>query len=138
MEQLLSSMRAQKGTLQSEGEQLRARQMEVGQRVEKVVIKALGLKDRLGSLAKTLTRVELPRINRLASELRLQPIHTTLDMHSPATTQLESLLTALDSMKALTRKAEVMIRDGLVNQTQNAKPGQPSMGSQHSGDSSIP
>lgn len=138
MEQLLSSMRTQKGVQQGETEELRARNMEVGQRVEKVVIKALGLKDRLGSLAKTLTRVELPRINRLASELRLQPIHTTLDMHSPATTQLESLLTALDSMKALTRKAEVMIRDGLVNQTQNAKPGQPSMGSQHSADSSIP
>merc|ERR550525_1361203 len=115
MEQLLSSMRAQKGTLQSEGEELRARQMEVGQRVEKVVIKALGLKDRLGSLAKTLTRVELPRVNRLASELRLAPIHTTLDMHSPATTQLEALLSALDSMKSLTRKAETIIRDGLVS-----------------------
>merc|ERR1719192_3004422 len=120
MEQLLSSMRAQKGVQQGETEELRARSMEIGQRVEKVVIKALGLKDRLGSLAKTLSRVELPRINRLASELRLAPIHTTLDMHSPASTQLEALLNALDAMKSLTRKAELMIREGL---TANSKPG---------------
>jgi len=111
MEQLLSSMRSQKNSLQAKSEELKARDMEIGQRVEKVVIKALGLKDRLGSLAKTLGRVEDTRLSRLGNELRLAPIHTTLDMHSPPSTQLEALLNALDAMKSLSRKAELMIRE---------------------------
>jgi len=92
--------------------------IDVEQGVEKVVLKFFGLRDRVSSLAKCLTKVQQPRVNRLASELRLAPIQA---MYAGARitdlkliNQLDPLTSLLDQMVNLVRKSEIVIRDGLL------------------------
>jgi hypothetical protein len=119
LEELIKFVRKKNAAALSEMKDLKSK-VDVGQKVEKVVVKVLGLKDRLGSLTKCLTDVKNPWVNRLVTEVRLSQMETSftsttsIDISSPVANQVESLITVVDKMVSLVRKLEVVICDGLI------------------------
>jgi len=120
LEELLKFVRRKSASASTQVEEFKTRVTNIGEGVGKMVVKILGLRDRLGSFSSCLRKVELPRVNRLATELDITPIHKKWSLagkfgpNSPLKNQLESLTTLLDMMISLVRKSEVVIRDGMI------------------------
>jgi len=124
LEDLLKFVNKRNEAAMEQVEGFKTKLIDVEQGVEKVVLKVSGLRDRVSSLAKCLTKVQQPRVNRLASELRLAPIQA---IHAGARitdlnliNQLEPLTSLLDQMVNLVRKSEIVIRDGLLVKVQKS------------------
>jgi len=119
LEELIKLIRNKKETVFAQMEVFKKKIVDVGQKVGNVVVKVLGLRDRLGSLANSLTEVQHPWVNRLVSDVQLEAknssgLPTGWEHNSPVVEQLESLSSVLDNMVSLLRKSEVVIRNGVV------------------------
>jgi len=120
LEELLKFVRRKSASASTQVEEFKTRVTNIGEGVGKMVVKILGLRDRLGSFSSCLRKVELPSVNRLATELDLAPIHKNWSLagkfgpNTPLNNQLESLTSLLDMMISLIRKSEVVIRDGMI------------------------
>jgi len=119
LEELLKFVRRRSASALTQVEEFKTRVSNIGEGVGKMVVKILGLRDRLGSFSNCLRKVQLPRVNRLASELDIAPIHKNWTLtakfgpDSPLSNQLESLTSLMEKMISLVRKSEVVIRDGM-------------------------
>jgi len=118
LEDLLNFVKEKNVNAMQQLEEFKTKVIDVEQGVEKVVLKIFGLRDRVGSLAKCLTKVQQPRVNRLAAELRLAPIQANYAgariSDLKLINQLDPLTSVLDQMVNLIRKSEIVIRDGLL------------------------
>lgn len=118
LEELLDFVNKKNETAMQQIEEFKSKIINVEQGVEKLVLKICGLRDRVGSLAKCITKVQEPRVNRLASELRLAPIPANFTGDSISNLimirQLDPLTAVLDQMVNLVRKTEIVIREGLL------------------------
>jgi len=119
LEELIKLIRNKKETVVAQMEEFKKKIVDVGQKVGNVVVKVLGLRDRLGSLANSLTEVQHPWVNRLVSDVQLATKNSSVlptgwEHNSPVVEQLESLSSVVDNMVSLLRKSEVVIRNGIV------------------------
>merc|ERR1719233_893550 len=119
LEELIKLIRNKKETVFAQMEVFKKKIVDVGQKVGNVVVKVLGLRDRLGSLANSLTEVQHPWVNRLVSDVQLATKNSSVlptgwEHNSPVVEQLESLSSVVDNMVSLLRKSEVVIRNGVV------------------------
>lgn len=125
LEELIRFVRKKKAVVVAQMEDFKSKIVDVGQKIDNVVVKVLGLRDRLGSLAKCLTMVQHPAVNRLVSDTGLEEMHahysstTSLKSSSPLVEQLVTLTSVLDKMISLIRKSEVVIHDGLVTKPED-------------------
>jgi len=123
LENLLTFVKRKNVTAMQEIEKFKSKIIDVEQGVEKIVIKIFGIRDRVGSLAKCLVKAQNPRVNRLASELRLTPIQADHVGGRISDLQLINrlgpLTSILDQIMNLIRKSEIVIRDGLSVQHEN-------------------
>lgn len=118
LENLLTYVKRKNANATQEIEKFKTKMIDVEQGVEKIVIKIFGIRDRVGSLVKCLVKAQNPRVNRLASEVRLSPIQadhvggriSDLQLMN----RLDPLISLLDKIINLIRKSEIVIRDGLT------------------------
>jgi len=121
LEQMIKFVRKKKAAIVAQMEAFKSKIVDVGQKIDNVVVKVLGLRDRLGSLVKCLTMVQHPGVARVVSDVRLEQIHeryastTSLESSSPLVEQLVTLTSTFDQMISLIRKSEVVIHKGLVS-----------------------
>lgn len=121
LEELIKFVRKKKAAVVAQMEAFKSKIVDVGQKIDSVVVKVLGLRDRLGSFVKCLTMVQHPGVTRLVSDVRLEQMHehfassTSLKSSSPLVEQLVTLTSVFDKMISLIRKSEVVIHDGLVS-----------------------
>jgi len=127
LEELLKFVRRKSASASTQVEEFKTRVTNIGEGVGKMVVKILGLRDRLGSFSSCLRKVELPGVHRLATELDIAPIHKDWSLagkfgpNTPLNNQLESLTTLLDMMISLIRKSEVVIRDGMIPERESKR-----------------
>jgi len=118
LEELLDFVNKKNAAAMQQVEEFKTKIIDVEQGVEKLVVKICGLRDRVGSLAKCIMKVQEPSVNRLASELRLTPIQANFTGDSISNLisikQLDPITAVLDQMVNLIRKVEIVIRDGLL------------------------
>jgi len=116
MEDLLGYVKGKNLNAMQQVEEFKTKMIDVEQGVGKLVLKIFGLRDRVGSLATCLKKVQQPRVKRLASELGVAPIQNGGARISDLQliNQLDPLTSVLDQIVGLVRKSEIVIRDGLL------------------------
>jgi len=118
LDELLHFVNEKNEAAMQQVKEFKTKLIDAEQGVEKLVVKISTLRDRVGSLANCITKVQDPRVNRLASELWLAPIQANFTGDSLSNlilvNQLDPLIAVLDQMVNLVRKAEIVIRDGVL------------------------